>query len=683
MSESTFGLKINAIYQNMSFDTVSKSIGKVWVDKNSMEDSHSAWVNGKKERNENACDLVQAAVNSSLSALSHWEKETPECRFNLLYKLAQSLHAKRGLISMLDMKMGARDSSDLFASCFNYYSDEIVPSHEEWIPVGVVMIQFSGVPAWLLALNVAAAFSAGCSVIVVTSHESSHPLLLAETCKEEGLPDGLINVLPQNIHTEKELQKYDYNGIIRLGRQPVVDESLPKNLFLGDCASLLVVNNTSSIILETCDLEGAVDTIFSETWTNYCNSWGVNLLIVQESVHQTFLDKITRKIESFTTEKKYDPTFFDDVSGKELKRILTECKKAGAKVFTPRKFEEIGCWCPVLISEYQSIEWDFHHQPALPLVMLLVCRTASEAVQLVNNSPFSLGTSVWTENLSQALDMASNIESSLVWINCHGLINASVSFEPSHRSGIGCFGGVDGALSFVKKGKLNYQLEKLDTYSMPDKGINRLRAMAEKAFDGFKKWKLNQDRKYHLKNIVSSLNEHGLSEHGQIVEFWSLNCKTYNTTFNTDPSDSVVIREKNPIGIILLILSGDSTDTEKAFTLLVTPAIAFGNVVIVVSFVNEGHPINKIIKCFSMNLPASVLSMVTGFEQATYLARDHHIQSVWALDNDLHPEMERMALAIRSCKHFWLVPKDVPICKRLIWKKCLRNKSVWMTKTTY
>lgn len=86
----------------------------------------------------------------------------------------------------MDMKMGAKNNSELFASCFNYYSDYIVPALQEWYPVGVVVIKFSGVPAWLLALNVAAAFYAGCAVIVITSQESEHPLLLAETCKEEG-----------------------------------------------------------------------------------------------------------------------------------------------------------------------------------------------------------------------------------------------------------------------------------------------------------------------------------------------------------------------------------------------------------------------------------------------------------------------------------------------------------------
>lgn len=156
--------------------------------------------------------------------------------------------------------------------------------------------------------------------------------------------------------------------------------------------------------------------------------------------------------------------------------------------------------------------------------------------------------------------------------------------------------------------------------------FHELRGIAKKSFEAFTKWKSNEDRKCNLKKIVSALNQKGLSKmHSKIVEFWSLKCKTYNTTNNMTESDVIVIRGKKPIGVILLVLSSDSTDIVEAFVSLVTPALALGNAVIVLTFVNDSHPINSIISCFTSNMPAGVLTVVNGLEQVTYLARDPHI----------------------------------------------------------
>lgn len=201
----------------------------------------------------------------------------------------------------------------------------------------------------------------------------------------------------------------------------------------------MTVNHTSSIILETSDVEGAVDKIFSETWANTCNSWGVKLVIVQESIYEKFLSEMARKIENFTPGEPDFPVLADEC-WKDLNNLLSECSKEGAEVLINRKCLERRSWGPILVSEYHQA----NYHPDLPVMTLHTCRTASEAVVLANNSSYSLGTSVWTEDLSQGLDVASNVDSTLVWINCHGLINASVSFEPSRKSGVGCFGGADG-----------------------------------------------------------------------------------------------------------------------------------------------------------------------------------------------------------------------------------------------
>lgn len=76
-----------------------------------------------------------------------------------------------------------------------------------------------------------------------------------------------------------------------------------------------------------------------------------------------------------------------------------------------------------------------------PVLTVLTFRTAKEGIALANNTNYGLGGSVWTENLSLALEVALSIKAGSVWVNGHNLFDAAAGFGGYRESGFGRDGG--------------------------------------------------------------------------------------------------------------------------------------------------------------------------------------------------------------------------------------------------
>ena len=82
-----------------------------------------------------------------------------------------------------------------------------------------------------------------------------------------------------------------------------------------------------------------------------------------------------------------------------------------------------------------------HWQVFGPVLTVLTFRTAKEGIALANNTNYGLGGSVWTENLSLALEVALSIKAGAIWVNGHNLFDAAAGFGGYRESGFGRDGG--------------------------------------------------------------------------------------------------------------------------------------------------------------------------------------------------------------------------------------------------
>jgi phenylacetaldehyde dehydrogenase len=60
-----------------------------------------------------------------------------------------------------------------------------------------------------------------------------------------------------------------------------------------------------------------------------------------------------------------------------------------------------------------------------------------EVIRQANDTPYGLGASVWSSNVSTVHRIVPKIKAGTVWVNCHNLVDPSMPFGGYKQSGIG------------------------------------------------------------------------------------------------------------------------------------------------------------------------------------------------------------------------------------------------------
>ena len=132
-------------------------------------------------------------------------------------------------------------------------------------------------------------------------------------------------------------------------------------------------------------------------------------------------------------------------------RILSLCRaavEAGAELIGGA--EGPGCFiAPGYLRGVTPANPGFLHEIFGPIATLTTFRTADEAVELANNTPYGLAASVWSESAAVATDLAARIKAGVVWINCANLFDAAAPFGGCRESGFGREGGAEGMRDYL------------------------------------------------------------------------------------------------------------------------------------------------------------------------------------------------------------------------------------------
>ncbi|MNC65335.1 Phenylacetaldehyde dehydrogenase [compost metagenome] len=58
-------------------------------------------------------------------------------------------------------------------------------------------------------------------------------------------------------------------------------------------------------------------------------------------------------------------------------------------------------------------------------------------IELANDSPYGLAASLWTNDLTKAMNLVPRIEAGTVWVNAHVLLDPNMPFGGVKQSGVG------------------------------------------------------------------------------------------------------------------------------------------------------------------------------------------------------------------------------------------------------
>jgi glyceraldehyde-3-phosphate dehydrogenase (NADP+) len=317
--------------------------------------------------------------------------------------------------------------------------------HPMGVIVGIVPFNY---PAELFAHKIPGALAAGNSVIVKLPEQCPLTVLeLGRILIEAGLPPDGIQMLtgyPKDLGdrliTHPEVAMISFTGGVTAAKAiaRLAADSLKRTAFeLGGVDAM--------VVLADANIDAAAAAVVQGRLTNGAGQicCAVKRVLVDETIIAPFVAALVEKTKAI---RMGDPSSDDTdlgplISAQAAERVHREVqksiemgatcvvggKRSGDRFYEPTVLLEVDASMPCLLDEVFG--------PVAPIVPF---KTVGEAIRLVNDSPYGLQASVFSENIHNALAVAHSMDVGGVVVNGPGSFRpGNVPFGGYKQSGIG------------------------------------------------------------------------------------------------------------------------------------------------------------------------------------------------------------------------------------------------------
>lgn len=462
---------------------VKPSGGKYFIRENPATEKELAKIAEGNEKD------VDRAVNAARKAFKEWSNTTPSERSKILLKIADILgkNQKRlALLNTLETGKTIRESStvELGGSIrtLEYYSGAHTQLNGETIPISKDQLSMTikepvGVVAHIIPWNfplllsfwkIAPALAAGCTIVLKPAELTSCTIIeIAKLCSKEGLPDGVLNIVPGKgevagsvLVRHPDINKVAFTGSTSVGKQVMQDASKSvRNV------SLELGGKAPCIIFEDADLQNAVEACLRGGFFNQGeNCTAVTKLMLHKKIYKKFLDLYVARAKKIIVG---DPTDQDTemgavISKEHYEAVLSYIDKGrseGAKITaggnSPRKFKKGYYINPTILENVNPKATVACEEIFGPVVAVIPFREEDEAVEIANGTKYGLAGGVWTKNINRAIRVAKSIKAGYLWVNTYGGIIPQTPYGGFKQSGIGKELGKEGIENYLETKTIN------------------------------------------------------------------------------------------------------------------------------------------------------------------------------------------------------------------------------------
>ncbi len=313
------------------------------------------------------------------------------------------------------------------------------------VVAGIVPWNF---PFPIACWKVAPALAAGNTVLLKPASISAlTALALGQLAHEAGLPAGVLQVIPgpgkeigEALAQHALIRKISFTGSTESGAR-IMALAAPEIKRV----SLELGGKSPNIVFADADLSKAASqsplSVFANTGQDCCAR---SRVFVEASIYDTFVEQF---LEATRTLKVGDP-LSDET---QLGPMVSAAQRSSVESYIESARTEgrtLACGGdrphtkgyylnPTVILETETNDRCWKEEIFGPVVCIRRFHDEEDMLREVNDTPYGLSGSIWTQHLAKAIRVARRVESGVLSINTHASVHVEAPFGGYKQSGIG------------------------------------------------------------------------------------------------------------------------------------------------------------------------------------------------------------------------------------------------------